>query len=76
KQQDHDKHLRAGKAILEKEKHKLQTRDVDLDALARHFNLPRPDDVLLAIGRGDSGPGQLAAALQVPGFPPPPVPPR
>lgn len=71
KQQDHDKHLRAGKAILDKEKHKLQTRDFDLDALAHHFHLARPDDVLLAIGRGDIGPGQLAAALQVPGFQPP-----
>jgi GTP pyrophosphokinase len=71
KQQDHDKHLRAGKAILDKEKHKLQTRDIDLDALARHFRLPKPDDVLLAIGRGDIGPGQLATAIQVPGFQPP-----
>ncbi|MDD2770085.1 MAG: TGS domain-containing protein, partial [Methylococcus sp.] len=71
KQQDHDKHLRTGKTLLEKEKHKLQMRDIDLDDLARHFHLPRPDDVLIAIGRGDIGPGQLASALQVSGEPPP-----
>jgi len=70
KQQDHEKHLRAGKAILEHERHKFgmaALKDVEMDELARHFHLPRPDDLLLGIGRGDITPAQLAAALKVPG---------
>ncbi|QSA98666.1 bifunctional (p)ppGpp synthetase/guanosine-3',5'-bis(diphosphate) 3'-pyrophosphohydrolase [Methylococcus sp. EFPC2] len=71
KQQDHEKHLRAGRALLERERHKLGLpglRDSDLDELARHFHLSRPDDLLLAIGRAEIGQAQLAATLQVPGF--------
>lgn len=74
KQQDHEKHLRAGKAILERERHKLgmsALKDSDLGDLARHFHLPRADDLLLAIGRADISPVQLAATLKVPGFQPP-----
>jgi GTP pyrophosphokinase len=66
KQQDHERHLRAGKAILERERHKLGApalKDADLDHLARHFHLPRGDDLLLALGRADIPPASLAAAL-------------
>jgi len=66
KQQDHEKHFRAGKAILDRERHKLGLKEADLGDLARHFHLSRPDDVLLAIGRGDINPAQAAAALKVP----------
>ncbi len=69
KQQDHDKHLRVGKAILDRERHKLGLRDTDMDDLVRHFHLSRPDEVLLAIGRGDISSTQLAAALKVPEIP-------
>jgi len=71
KQQDHEKHLRAGKAILERERHKLGTpalKEEELVDLARHFHLPRVDDLLLAIGRADISPAQLAATLRIPGF--------
>jgi GTP pyrophosphokinase len=78
KQQDHDKHQKAGKAILERERHKLgmaALKDAELDELVRHFHLPRPDDLLLAIGRGDISPVQLASALKIPDMPAPaPVP--
>jgi GTP pyrophosphokinase len=66
RQQDHEKHLRAGKLIFDREKHKLGARDVDLDELAKHFHLPRGDDLLLAIGRTDISPAQIAAALKLP----------
>jgi GTP pyrophosphokinase len=66
KQQDHEKHFRAGRAILERERHKLGLKEADQDDLARHFHLARPDDLLLAIGRGDVSPTQVAAALRVP----------
>ncbi len=74
KQQDHEKHLRAGKAILERERHKLgmaALKDAEVEDLVRHFHLPRTDDLLLGIGRGDITPAQLAATLKVPGVQPP-----
>ncbi|MFM8331842.1 MAG: RelA/SpoT family protein [Candidatus Methylumidiphilus sp.] len=74
KQQDHERHLRTGKILLERERRKLGTpafKDADLEDLARHFHLPRADDLLLQIGRGDITPVQLAAALHVPGVQPP-----
>ncbi|MDD5034395.1 MAG: bifunctional (p)ppGpp synthetase/guanosine-3',5'-bis(diphosphate) 3'-pyrophosphohydrolase [Methylococcaceae bacterium] len=77
RQQDHDRHLRAGKAILEHERRKLglpALKDSELDDLARHFHLPRAEDLLLAIGRADIAPMQLAATLRIPGFQPPPPP--
>jgi GTP pyrophosphokinase len=76
KQQDHEKHIRGGKAILEHERHKFgiaALKDADLEELARHFHLPREDDLLLAIGRGDITPAQLAMAWKVPGAHPPPA---
>ncbi len=71
RQQDHDKHLRAGKSILDKERQKMGVRELDLDELARHFHLPRGDDLLLAIGRADIAPSQLASALKLPDAQPP-----
>jgi len=70
KQQDHEKHLRAGKSILDRERQKLGIKDVDLDDLAKHFHLPRGDDLLLAIGRADIAPAQLANALKLPEWQP------
>jgi GTP pyrophosphokinase len=75
KQQDHEKHLRAGKAILERERHKLGVKEVDLEELARHFHLPRGDDLLLAVGRADIAPPQLANALKPADWQPKPPPP-
>ena len=63
KQQDHERHLHAGKHILERERHKLGVKEVDMDDLARHFHLARGDDVLLGIGRAEITPAQLAGAL-------------
>jgi len=75
KQQDHEKHLKAGKAIFERERHKLDMaplKEADLDELVRHYHLPRVDDFYLAIGRGDITSAQLAATLKIPGFHPEP----
>ncbi len=76
KQQDHEKHLRAGKSMLERERHKLgmaALKESEVEDLVRHFHLPRADDLLLAIGRGDISSVQLASALKVPGVQPPPA---
>jgi GTP pyrophosphokinase len=77
KQQDHEKHFRAGKATLERERHKLgmpALKEAEMEDLVRHFHLPRVDDLFLAIGRGDITPAQLASTLKVPGFQPIQVP--
>lgn len=66
RQQDHEKHLKAGRAIMEHEQHKLGMREVNMEELARHFHLPRGDDLLLALGRADISPLQLAQALKPP----------
>jgi GTP pyrophosphokinase len=69
KQQDHDKHLRAGKATIDRERHKLglpALKDAELEELARHFRLSRGDDLLLGIGRAEISTTQLAAALRIP----------
>jgi len=64
RQQDHERHMKAGKQIFDQERQKLGVRGADLEQLARHFHLPRPDDLLLALGRTDITAVQLATALK------------
>ena len=64
RQQDHERHIRAGKQILDQERQRLGLKEIDQEQLARHFHLPRTEDLLLAIGRVDLTQGQLAAALR------------
>jgi GTP pyrophosphokinase len=69
KQQDHEKFLRLGKALLDSERHKLHhpaLKETEMNRLARHFHLPRADDLLLAIGRAEISAEQIAAALKKP----------
>ena len=76
KQQDHERHMREGRAILERERHKLgmaALKEAEMNDLVRHFHMPRVDDLLLGIGRGDITSTQLASTLKIPGFQPPPV---
>jgi GTP pyrophosphokinase len=64
RQQDHERHMKAGKHLFDQERQKLGVREADLEQLARHFHLPRADDLLLALGRTDISAVQLAAALK------------
>ncbi|RQW84001.1 MAG: bifunctional (p)ppGpp synthetase/guanosine-3',5'-bis(diphosphate) 3'-pyrophosphohydrolase [Methylococcus sp.] len=64
RQQDHERHMKAGKHIFDQERQKLGIREADLERLARHFHLPRADDLLLALGRTDITAVQLATALK------------
>lgn len=64
RQQDHERHMKAGKHIFDQERQKLGIREADLERLARHFHLPRADDLLLALGRADITAVQLATALK------------
>lgn len=68
-QLDRDQHLADGRTLLERESHRLGVAVPDLDVLVRRFHLQTSDELLLAIGRGDVRPGQLASALQGPAAP-------
>lgn len=65
RQQDHDKNLVDGKAILERERQCFDLEKIDLKALSAHFHLNREDDVLIRLGRGDISQGQLITALGI-----------
>jgi len=65
KQQNHEKNLQDGKALLEQERQRLGLETVDLGELTQHFHLNRHEDLLIKLGRGDISPLQLAGALEI-----------
>ncbi|MCI0667096.1 MAG: bifunctional (p)ppGpp synthetase/guanosine-3',5'-bis(diphosphate) 3'-pyrophosphohydrolase [Methylococcaceae bacterium] len=67
RKRDHERNLRDGKAILEKQRLLTGIPEVDKSALIRHFRLSGFDELLIAIGRADISPGQLKDALLPPG---------
>lgn len=71
KQQDHDTHVQEGRELLDKELHRLNLLNVNLDKLAARLKFPNLDDLCAALGRGDVGAGQLDRALQDEFVPPP-----
>jgi GTP pyrophosphokinase len=64
KQQDYDRYVAEGRALLEKELARLgvETR-LQLDPIAQKCNFHKGDDLLAALGRGDLSPGQIARQL-------------
>ena len=70
KVRDHDRPLSVGRAILERERHRLGLAEIDMAATARHFGLKTPHDLLAALGRGDLSPGQIEQWLGRPASPP------
>jgi GTP pyrophosphokinase len=64
KQQDHDTHVQQGRELLERELHRFNLTNVNLDKLAARLKFPALDELCAAIGRGDVGSGQLDRALQ------------
>lgn len=64
KQQDHDTHVQQGRELLERELHRFNLNNVNLDKLAMRLKFPALDELCAAIGRGDVGSGQLDRALQ------------
>ena len=70
KVRDHDRHLSAGRAILERERRRLGLAEIDMAATARHFGLKTPHNLLAALGRGDFSPGQIEQWLGRPASPP------
>ncbi len=70
RQQDHERHIRAGKLILDDMRQKHSVKELDTEKLARHFHQPRTEDLLLAIGRMDITSTQLDNALKPSETPP------
>lgn len=63
KQQDHDTHVQEGRALLDRELHRLNLANVNLDKLAARLKFPNLDELCAALGRGDLGSGSLDRAL-------------
>ncbi|NCS65417.1 MAG: GTP pyrophosphokinase [Hydrogenophilales bacterium CG03_land_8_20_14_0_80_62_28] len=64
KQLDHDSHVQEGRDILERELHRLNLSNVNLERLAVRLKLAKPEELFAALGRGDLGAGQVARSLQ------------
>ncbi len=64
KLQDRDQNIHDGKAILNREFHRLAISHVDYPKLAPHVNLKTADDIYAAIGAGDLRVAQILNALQ------------
>ena len=63
REQDHDQNIRDGKSTLEKERHRLGLKDLEMKQLLDHFHISNNDELLIQIGRGDITLTQLAEAL-------------
>ncbi len=63
RQQDHDNNHKEGLEILEREKHLLNLPALKTDALIKTFGRQNERDFLIALGRGDISPKQLADTL-------------
>ncbi len=64
KQQDRDRNIADGRAILEDEFKRLSIHDMDLNKLARKVNYPAAADMFAAVGAGDLRPTHVANAAQ------------
>jgi GTP pyrophosphokinase len=64
KYQHFDENVTDGRALLDKELHRLGAVGVNLDKLAHKFSEPKVDEFLAALGRGDITPHQVASAIQ------------
>lgn len=60
KRQDHEEHVRIGKASLEREITRLAVKRPNMEKLRVKFNFSSVDDLYAALGRGDLSPIQVA----------------
>jgi GTP pyrophosphokinase len=63
KQQDLDTHIQEGRALLEREIHRLNLTNVNLEKLAGRLKFAKPEDLFAALGRGDVTATQLDRTL-------------
>jgi len=64
REQNYDASVSAGRAVLEREFHRLGLGDIKFEKLASQFHFQKVDDFLEATGRGDIKPAQIMTALQ------------
>ena len=57
-------HVAQGRDVLERELRRMHARDINLDKLAAKLGVMQGDELFAALGRGDVGNHQLAAAIQ------------
>jgi len=60
---DQESHFEDGKVIVEREIKRLNARGLDTDALARRLSFDKPDNLFVAIGRGDISHSKVATAI-------------
>ncbi|MCW9089372.1 MAG: GTP diphosphokinase [Gammaproteobacteria bacterium] len=63
KQQDQQQNLVDGKNLLDREMHRLGVSSLGYEKLCDYFHFQSADEMLLAIGRGDINPAQIAGAV-------------
>ncbi|MDH5785566.1 MAG: GTP diphosphokinase [Chromatiales bacterium] len=63
KQQDHELNISDGRSLLERELRRLGVRDLGFDRITDYFRYGSTDEMLIAIGRGDINPAQIAGAV-------------
>jgi len=63
KQQDLDTHIQEGRAQLDREIHRLNLANVNLERLATRLKFGRTEELYAALGRGDLSPTQLERVL-------------
>ncbi|MHB1140657.1 MAG: GTP diphosphokinase [Sulfuricaulis sp.] len=64
REQNYEASVAAGRAVLEREFHRLGISDIKFEKLAQRFEYQKVDDFLEATGRGDIKPAQIMNALQ------------
>ncbi len=63
KQQDQGQNLVDGKSLLDRELQRLGVGSLDHEKLRNHFHMQSEEEMLIAIGRGDINPAQIASAV-------------
>jgi len=63
-EQNLDDSIAQGRALLERELHRLGLGDINQEKLALKLGYPKPDDLLAALGRDELKPSRIAVALQ------------
>ena len=64
KRQDRSQNITDGKAILDKEFHRLDVGKVDLESLTDSFNVKSVEDIYASVGAGDLRVGQVLNVIQ------------
>lgn len=62
-EQNLDDSIAQGRALLERELHRIGVNDINLEKLAQQLRYNKPDDLFAALGRGDITPRRASLAL-------------